>query len=711
MGQRRYPGAAPFTSDQARIFYGRDKDIKKLLTLIQVEKKVLLYSKSGLGKTSLLEAGVIPKLPANYIPISIRLFAYNKGTVSPVQRVIDALRKAVGELDQLPETILDQLSDAPPKDTLWYYFKKLQLAGLSDDSEGLGKIYLLVLDQFEELFSYPSEQIEEFKRQFYELTEVRVPEAITLSLARARRKNRDLFNEEVLNALNKETNVKTVFAIRSDRLSLLNRLSDKIRDIQNVFYEIKPLDNEQARQAVVKPAGDLDKEFETRPFKFSKEAIKKIIVELSDDGKQNIETTQLQIVCHRIEDIANEKRWNVDVEELIEIDVKDLPEFKNIFLNFYNDSINKITADARPNAKRLIEDELIRNKQRISLDEEICKENVSDKELRKLVDTHLLRAERNSFGRFSYELSHDTLVEPILESQKEYRREQERIRLEKERQEELRLLREKQEQEKKEREKELREIQEKQRLKEIERLRKMKRQRTFTITVLIFLAISIGAVLWALKSRSEAKEKQALAVKNEIKANNALRDFRKSQFDLNFTNGKSLQAKTQYRKAIEKFQTALQFDSIRSDSKYDFLKNYEYLNSDGPAGKLQEYIDTLLTIGFPSKTDSTVIERINSCKRSMENEEAYNEIMSKANEWWRLREYNKAIQKYIDAHYNAYNPEETAEIIEKKKKEALLEWEKDIDDFEKMTTRDQELIDDTQLKIELLNRIYNNYKK
>lgn len=47
MRLRRYPGATPFSKQQSRIFYGRDKDIDKLLTLIQVEKKVLLYSKSG----------------------------------------------------------------------------------------------------------------------------------------------------------------------------------------------------------------------------------------------------------------------------------------------------------------------------------------------------------------------------------------------------------------------------------------------------------------------------------------------------------------------------------------------------------------------------------------------------------------------------------------------------------------------------------------
>ncbi|TVQ14377.1 MAG: hypothetical protein EA361_07915, partial [Bacteroidetes bacterium] len=439
MGLHRYPGVTPFTRQQSRIFYGRDKDIDKVLTLIQVEKKVLLYSKSGLGKTSLLEAGVLPKLPETYTTISIRLFAYKKGAETPLERVINALKTVVDDLDTRNDTIIDQIvGDNENDKTLWYYFKKAQLLAQKPGADEPGKIFTLVFDQFEELFSFPKKDIDDFKSQLYELTELKLPDRIAALIAGARQNNRELFSRDTIGLLHKKIEIKTIFAIRSDRLSLLNNLSDKLPDIQSTFYELLPLTYDQARQAIINPAMDKDPGFETPPFEFQKNAIDKIIHELSDGGTEYIETTQLQIVCHRIEEIAAEKHTG----DAVKIEVDDLPEFKNIFLNFYFDSINRLQEENRDKAKRLIEDELIRNHQRISLDQEICKEYLDEKELRNLVDAHLLRAERNTFGRFSYEVSHDTLVEPILESQKKYIDELERIRLENERQEELRQQRE-----------------------------------------------------------------------------------------------------------------------------------------------------------------------------------------------------------------------------------------------------------------------------
>ena len=62
---KRYPGLSPFSTEQKDVFFGRESDITNLARLIFVERKVLLYSKSGYGKSSLLNAGVIPELENN----------------------------------------------------------------------------------------------------------------------------------------------------------------------------------------------------------------------------------------------------------------------------------------------------------------------------------------------------------------------------------------------------------------------------------------------------------------------------------------------------------------------------------------------------------------------------------------------------------------------------------------------------------------------
>src|SRR5262245_60063929 len=57
-----YVGPRPFEEDQAEFFFGRDFEARELAALIVSERIVLLYSPSGAGKTSLLQARVLPEL-------------------------------------------------------------------------------------------------------------------------------------------------------------------------------------------------------------------------------------------------------------------------------------------------------------------------------------------------------------------------------------------------------------------------------------------------------------------------------------------------------------------------------------------------------------------------------------------------------------------------------------------------------------------------
>jgi hypothetical protein len=646
MGLRRYPGATPFSKRQSNIFYGRDKDIDKLLTLIQVEKKVLLYSKSGLGKTSLLEAGVLPRLPEYFVPISIRLFAYKEGAETPVERVINALKSVIGDLDKKQDTVLDQIiGDDPENKTLWYYFKKAQLLDDLPEGEGQQKIFTLVFDQFEELFSFPKKDIEDFKTQLYELTELKLPDRFAVLIAKSRRENRELFSRETIGLLHQKNEIKTIFAIRSDRLSLLNNLSDKLPDIQSTFYELLPLTYDQARQAIINPAMDKDPGFETPPFEFNKDAIDKIIHELSDGRTENIETTQLQIVCHRIEEIAAEKHTGGTVE----IEVDDLPEFKNIFLNFYFGSINRLQEENRDKAKRLIEDELIRNHQRISLDEEICKEYLDEKELRNLVDSHLLRSERNTFGRFSYEVSHDTLIEPILESRKKYRDEQEKIRIERERQEELRKLREEQE------------------IEEKERQRKIRQQRSIIKIIGISFIISVALGVFGYTKMLDAEKQERIAIEN-------FKKFKQSQYDSNFEKGNRFKnsSPANYREAITHFRQAQEFSQTADDS-------------------------------------SAVSMMIAESQQRLALESSHERIISKAESHLAGKEFLQAMDALNQAFELKYDSALVQQMMDDLFQLAMSIYQKDLSDYEDM--KDLQLQRKTRDRIEKLNAAYKTYDR
>ena len=516
MQNKRYPGVSPFTSKQKNIFFGRDKDIKNLYKLITMRNQVLLYSKSGIGKTSLLNAGVLPKLQDKYTLIKIRFFAYDeKNPISPIAKTLNTIQNIVKQNEQ---TFIDELiENIDYKKTLWYYFKQLQL---SDKHK-----FIIIFDQFEELFSYPKEQVEEFKQELYELTNIDIPNEIKQKIS-----DYEDFDDDKIALLYEELNIKTVFAIRSDRLSLLNQLVDKIPDIQETFYELKPLNEKQTKAAIVQPASSVQ-DFNTKPFSFSPQALTNIINALTDNGKQNVETTQLQIVCQRIEAIAQAMQNESLKQEIPQITHKDLPEFKDIFLNFYDETVKSIAENDNSSVKasqqtnnkirKFVEDQLIRNEQRISLYEIICLDYVSKEQLKKLVNKHLLRAERNSTGGFSYELSHDTLIEPILISKKA-REEKEKA------QEELRVKNEK-----------LRVKSEKAEKERIENEKKRKRQRTIiaivSVAAVIFIFLflmSIVSLNMKFKQEKIAIEKTKIAEQKTKEAKNKTKELAEQKIEL-----------------------------------------------------------------------------------------------------------------------------------------------------------------------------------
>jgi len=405
---------SPFEAEQQNVFFGRNTDIKELSKLIFVERMVLLYSKSGYGKTSLLNAGVKPELKKNenFEFIDIRFTAWNEKN-QPLKPDKAFLQGVSQNADFKASANKETLIDTYASDYLgeyWSVFKKNQLLGNTE------KTYVLVFDQFEELFTYPDEQIEVFKSRLSDLfLESRMP-AFIKNFEKQLFANRSKLGKDDMAIFYQPINIKAVFAIRSDRLSELNNLADKLPDIQKVFYELQALSNQQVREAIEKPARQ-EGEFDSRPFAYENTAIDKIVNALTNNGKQKIETTQLQIVCHRIEENSISRADLPDLKnpEDLTITATDIPDFRDIFLNFYNDAVAKVKSDNIEAVHKFIEDQLIIEGRRISLDQYVCQRHVQAETLETLIKTRLLRAERNSVEGFSYELSHDTLVPPIKE--------------------------------------------------------------------------------------------------------------------------------------------------------------------------------------------------------------------------------------------------------------------------------------------------------
>jgi energy-coupling factor transporter ATP-binding protein EcfA2 len=416
----RYPGIKPFTSDEQPLFFGRDQDIENLYSLIFVKQIVVLYGKSGQGKSSLINAGIIPKLDEEktFTYFNIRLINYSKkeesNSLSPVQTVSLKLGQNIDhslKVHSLIDTIL------PNEDSFWYWIKKLQT--INSDQ----KKFILFFDQFEELFTYPNNQIEEFSLQLSDLLYNTIPVRFRQRISEMDDKNE--INEDLHDTLYDKPEIKVVFSIRSDRISLINHLAKRHPAILQNCYELESLNRNQVWNAINKPAliDDLSL-FITPTFTYTDDAINKIIAHITNEQDDRIDLATLQIICRYIEDQL------VNQDKIREINSEILGDIKKIFTRFYINILSRLNENDLKKAQQLIEEELLEGGRRnpLSLSYIQTKFNIEEKLLLFLESTSLLRKEMDAEGRILIELSHDALTDPILseKANRKYREEVER---------------------------------------------------------------------------------------------------------------------------------------------------------------------------------------------------------------------------------------------------------------------------------------------
>jgi ABC-type branched-subunit amino acid transport system ATPase component len=74
-----YPGLRSFRRDEAHLFFGRDLSIGRLLERLSNKRFVSVIGPSGSGKSSLIQAGLVPMLGKDLEPHdSTHLFALHR---------------------------------------------------------------------------------------------------------------------------------------------------------------------------------------------------------------------------------------------------------------------------------------------------------------------------------------------------------------------------------------------------------------------------------------------------------------------------------------------------------------------------------------------------------------------------------------------------------------------------------------------------------
>jgi hypothetical protein len=186
-----WPGLAPFQETYSRFFFGRSIEQKELQRSVRRSITTLLFGESGLGKTSLLQAGLFPRLrEEGYLPVLVRL-DYSAEALAPCEQIKLLLNRAIDEKLLLGSVDADQDEDAARRikaeESLWEYFHRRRLPLIDRSGEAI--VPVIVFDQFEELFTLglnPRNQrkadCQAFITELADLAENRPPAVVKASL-------------------------------------------------------------------------------------------------------------------------------------------------------------------------------------------------------------------------------------------------------------------------------------------------------------------------------------------------------------------------------------------------------------------------------------------------------------------------------------------------------------------------------------------------
>lgn len=219
--------------------FGRSTEIDSLSQYIFNNSQTVLYGKSGIGKTSILNAGIFP-IARKYgmTPIGIRLDHNN--SVAYIEQIKSAIHDAsVKEIERVP--VINQQHES-----LWEYLHRNTFINNKNETTKI----LLVFDQFEEIFTL--QKVESTRKDFFnqlaDLLNGVTPAYIADSL----------IDDKKLGYIHKksylhEDRFHIVITLREDYLSYLERYTKYIPVMKSNRYALQPINEEQAKEIIMKP--------------------------------------------------------------------------------------------------------------------------------------------------------------------------------------------------------------------------------------------------------------------------------------------------------------------------------------------------------------------------------------------------------------------------------------------------------------------------
>jgi tetratricopeptide (TPR) repeat protein len=396
-------GLDSFSEETRGYFHGREEEIGELARRVQRKLLAILFGQSGLGKTSILRAGIVPRLRREgYCPVYVRI-DYSPESPVPSEQIKQAIFRATESSGKWTRP-----GTAVAGETLWEFLHHRD--DVLRDTAGKTLTPLLIFDQFEEIFTlgqdndFGRKRAAEFIEDLGDLVENRPPRAIEAKIE----KDDALAERFDFN----RADYRILIALREDYLAHLEGLKGAMPSITQNRMRLARMTGDQALAAVVKPGGRLVSEEVA-------ESIVRFIAGGAELRNAEVEPSLLSLVCREL----NNARI---AQGRSEISADLLAGSRDTILNeFYERSL----ADQPAGVRRFIEDEMLTESGfRESLAEErvikaFATAGAAPGALASLVNRRLLRIEERLDVR-RVELTHDVLC-AVVKASRDMRHERE----------------------------------------------------------------------------------------------------------------------------------------------------------------------------------------------------------------------------------------------------------------------------------------------
>ena len=369
-----YIGPEPFEFENRFQFFGRDQEIEEILSLIISNKVLLLYAKSGAGKSSLINAGVLPELEKEEF------------------EVLPIVRLGLGPSDEPVENIflhntlrsLSKIDEIDSWDSVYTYLSRNE------------NPKLIVFDQFEELFnSFP---------KFWN--------------------KREEFIEEVVRLTQEIQMSRVVLVIREDYLAHIDTISQIFPEKLQARYRLNLLNKSQALNAITEPMRMYGKAFEENVADELVNELSRIRIKIGEnkyeyiDGN-SVDPVHLQLVCKRL--------WKIIPNDSVEISmnlIKNNASLDDALEYFYEKSLNEVFDKTGFNVRRLrdfFDTELITDlgTRGTIYRGEKSTGSIPNEIIDVLEEIRMVRCEIRSGARW-YELTHDRFIDAIRRANKNF---------------------------------------------------------------------------------------------------------------------------------------------------------------------------------------------------------------------------------------------------------------------------------------------------